>query len=302
VSDGGVTLVEPRRDADGGCRAEVVVAADAAWFAGHFPGEPVLPAVAQISLFDRLFRAAGGDGSLTALDSLRLTAQVRPGDRLAARLAARDDAGRRRAALEPLDGGRAVTSGVLAWSETGDEPAREATRDAVQAADLPGRGAAPATAFPDPAVVLPHQPPARLAERVLELWQGGIRCLGRVPADSAAVVDGEAGVWMALELAAQAAGLLQAATSLQAADLPAAAESPGEPRVGYVVRLRDARFRRPTLPAGAPLTARVELEGSGGPLSLYRARIELDGAVVARGSLATFVPPAFVPPAFVPPA
>jgi predicted hotdog family 3-hydroxylacyl-ACP dehydratase len=118
---------------------------------------------------------------------------------------------------------------------------------------------------------------------VLEIWRDGIRCRGRVPLDHPSVTDGAAGSWMALELAAQAAGLLQAA-----------GERATEPRVGYVVRLRDARFRRPTLPAAAPLLATVELEGSGGPLSLYRASIVVEGddTPLAGAILGTFLPPA----------
>ena len=99
--------------------------------------------------------------------------------------------------------------------------------------------------------------------------------------------DGEAGPWMALELAAQAAGLL--APALQALDPAAPAATP---RIGYLVRIRNARFAVHALPPDVPLLARVTHEGRGGPLTLYTATIEtLDGTPLATTTLGTFLPP-----------
>ena len=80
--------------------------------------------------------------------------------------------------------------------------------------------------------------------------------------------DGTAGPWMALELAAQGAGLFEAVRQQAAAD--------GSPRVGYLVRVRSARFAVPHLAADAPLLARVELEGGSGPLSRWTVTSNAD--------------------------
>ena len=89
---------------------------------------------------------------------------------------------------------------------------------------------------------------------------------------------------MALELAAQGAGLFEAVRQQAAAD--------GSPRVGYLVRVRSARFAVPHLAAGAALLARVDLEGGSGPLSRWTVTIESDtGTPVASATLGTFLPP-----------
>ena len=44
------TIVDSDMDEDGGIQATARVDKDSPWFSGHFPGEPILPGVAQISL------------------------------------------------------------------------------------------------------------------------------------------------------------------------------------------------------------------------------------------------------------
>lgn len=273
MSDG-LELRDLREDADGGWNATVRVAPDSPWFAGHFPGEPVLPAMAQIGLVARLHAETAGPGSPTALPNLRLAGPVLPGDVVTVHLDRTDPTGRAVFRLEKQDD--KVSSGTMAW---GDEP--QPSRSPEEPGDArrhEGRG--PHRHLPSPEL-LPHTPPSRLATGVLEIGDGHVLCRGSIPAANASARGGEAGPWMALELAAQAAGLLQAAG--EGDDV--------EPRVGYIVRIRDARFSRPTLPAETTLLARVDHDGGGGPLSLYRARVELDGAVVCTATLGTYVPP-----------
>lgn len=137
------------------------------------------------------------------------------------------------------------------------------------------------SALPDPASALAHGAEARFVHQVLALGEHDIVCRGRIPQDCPALTRGVAPTWVAIELAAQAAGLL-----------PAAREEPSTvPRVGYLVRVRDARWTRPTVPAEADLIARVERVGGAGPLALFRARIELDGAQIASASLGTYLAP-----------
>lgn len=300
--------------------ADLEVAPDSPWFAGHFPGEPILPAVGQLDLLARVHREAGGSGEMAGVDTLRLTRPVEPGDRLELALALPGDGGASRFTLrrrgEAAEAAPALSDGAVRWlvgsdgAENGtgpEEVPREGSEPVDTAEDVglgertlseAGAGGGSRRELPDldPAALLPHGPPARLAEEVLELGEEQVVCRGRVPAESAAVAAGQAGAWMGLELAAQAAGLLQAAEAL----LPPTGDAGGaaraaEPRIGYIVRLRDARFPRPTVPAGAPLVARVELEGRGGPLSLYRVTVDLEGATprrIASANLGTYVPPA----------
>ena len=107
---------------------------------------------------------------------------------------------------------------------------------------------------PVPPAALAHGERARFVEEIETVGADGdsIVCRGRVPAHSPAVDGGTAGSWTTLELAAQAAALLQAAT----------ARGDGGPVAGYLVRIRRARFERPTVPAEAALVARVEPSSS----------------------------------------
>ena len=68
---------------------DVVVDGDSPLFEGHFPGHPVLPAVAQIDLLAVLLRRIhGASACLTGVDGARFERPVRPGDRLRVRLSA----------------------------------------------------------------------------------------------------------------------------------------------------------------------------------------------------------------------
>lgn len=131
---------------------------------------------------------------------------------------------------------------------------------------------------PDPAGALAHGTAARFVDEVIEVGDGAIVCGGSVPGHSPAVVDGAAGSWATLELAAQAAALLQSATP----------EKEGEAVSGYLVRVRDARFARTTVPADRRLVVRVERAGGAGPLSLFDVRVELDGEEIVTAGLGTF--------------
>lgn len=86
-------------------------------FAGHFPGEPILPGVA---LLDMVLRALGdtlGAGQrVTGLPSVRWRAVVRPGETLRIRIRSRPGG---RLAFEVLSGDTLVSDGSLVV-----EPAR----------------------------------------------------------------------------------------------------------------------------------------------------------------------------------
>ena len=105
---------------------EVVVGAGSRFFAGHFPGRPVLPAVAQLMLVEALLRrACGGGARIVAVDRLRLLQPSGPGDRLTVRLepggsgAAGVGATAGSARFRIERGATHVSEGVLHWSSGG---------------------------------------------------------------------------------------------------------------------------------------------------------------------------------------
>ena len=299
--DGDFRLEELTREGDG-WTATVTVPESSRWFEGHFPGEPILPGVGQVDLVAALARriyreeGAGGSGAeweCGGISNLRLSGQVRPDDRL--RVDLRPEGDRVGFALRATEsasdsssarGGKRVSNGALLAA-----PDPEA---AAPDHESPSEAGAAVTGL-DPTRRLPHGPPSLLALEVIGFDPGtdeeagaadapgpAILCRGRVPAANAAARNGQAGAWMAIELAAQAAGLLQAANRPDG--------GPTSPPIGYLVRVRQAHFTTGHLPVDADLLARAELEGSNGPLSLYRATVGIPGGfALATASLGTFV-------------
>lgn len=97
-----------------GLRAEILVAASGRWFEGHFPGSPVLPAIAHFDLLRRAHRAGGGSGRIASLDRVRLASPVRPGDRL--RLILEPAAGETWRFRILAAGGGPVSDGRVRWA------------------------------------------------------------------------------------------------------------------------------------------------------------------------------------------
>lgn len=76
--------IEDVRQTDASVLFAVVRApADSPWFCGHFPGEPILPGVAQLGMvFEVVSRAGGGKARVQGVSRVRFKQAVRPEDRL----------------------------------------------------------------------------------------------------------------------------------------------------------------------------------------------------------------------------
>lgn len=76
-------LIEIECKAEGGIRAAIQVPGDSHWFDGHFPGEPVLPGLAQISMvFDVIQKASESELGVSSINRVRFKRIVRPDDLL----------------------------------------------------------------------------------------------------------------------------------------------------------------------------------------------------------------------------
>jgi 3-hydroxyacyl-[acyl-carrier-protein] dehydratase len=234
-------------------RFRIEIPAASPLFAGHFPGQPILPGIAHLAIVERALGAP-----LAAVRAFRVRRPVQPGEALDLTLGVPDPAGWTR--FEVRREGTAVAGG------------------AVQT--LPGGGAGPETA-PLPAagelpVLLPHAPPARLVRSVLTASAEEIACAAEIPPDHPLVVAGHAPACLGVEAAAQAAAVLEALARRE--------EDPG-PRIGYLVGIREARFAFPSLPDGRAFRVAARLTGSAPPLSIYE--IDAGGGVTA--TLSTFL-------------
>jgi len=99
-----------------GWRFEVEVPAGSPFFAGHFPGEPILPAIAQLKMLTELYRGvATRRATIGGVEHLRLQNPVLPGVRLEVSLARPDEQGRTAFAIRI--GTRFATRGRLRWVE-----------------------------------------------------------------------------------------------------------------------------------------------------------------------------------------
>jgi 3-hydroxyacyl-[acyl-carrier-protein] dehydratase len=62
-------------------RAETQVPAESSWFSGHFPGDPILPGIAQLGMaFEAACRALGGRYRVTGFSRIKFKKMIRPGD------------------------------------------------------------------------------------------------------------------------------------------------------------------------------------------------------------------------------
>lgn len=137
---------------------------------------------------------------------------------------------------------------------------------------------------PWPAVteLIPHRPPLLMAEEVVELRPDGALCRGRVHPDSPFVTAGAAPSFVALEMAAQCAALLEALDRWRKGGAAA-------PRVGFLVGVRNATFAPEPIPAGRTLTIDLRAVGAAPPLTIYEARVADEGREYFSGSFSTFV-------------
>jgi 3-hydroxyacyl-[acyl-carrier-protein] dehydratase len=95
----------------------VDVSHDASWFQGHFPGHPVLPAVAQLCdvVLAQAREAFPGVGRVRGAPRIKFARVVVPGDRLLLRL--RHDVDRRLVHFELLRGEELCAGGTLRYGD-----------------------------------------------------------------------------------------------------------------------------------------------------------------------------------------
>lgn len=75
------TVISAARDSEGGVLATVSTDAESPWFSGHFPGDPILPGIAQLHMVTECVeRALGKPLLLKNLARVKFKQLIRPGD------------------------------------------------------------------------------------------------------------------------------------------------------------------------------------------------------------------------------
>jgi len=238
------------------------------WFAGHLPGRPILPGVAQLHfIVDAIRRAHTGMGPLAGIRHARLRRLIAPGETLELTSKA-GEGGLIQATLTRA--GTPVTQATLVFG-TLPPPPRASESFLVSGPDVE---AAPLDAL------IPQRPPMRFVTGLVAERPDGLVCAACIPADCALVSGSSAPALAAIEAAAQTAAAWEA---LRRADGAAGA------RIGYIVALRDIALFSETIGAAKPLLASVRLEGAAMPLTRYAAEVAGEGAILMHGTITTYL-------------
>jgi len=249
--------------------ATIAVPSDGAYFEGHFPGRPILPAVALLALvLEALAEEVGRTTSLRAIRFVRLRQPVLPGDRLALTTRAVDGDGVR---IDLRRDGALIANGEVILGEPHSRPA--AVRAETMTFD-------PVAEPPQLDALLPHGPPMRFVTSILGEAADGLSCAARIPAACALVSDGGAPALAGLEAAAQSAAMWEALRRWREAGV-------ATPRAGYLVALRDVLLFADRMPADERFVASARLTEAALPLTHYAVEVTRDGARVLSGTIAT---------------
>lgn len=251
----------------------VEIPADSPFFAGHFPGHPILPGIAHPLLVARAL-SPEAETRVAEIQSLKLRSPVRPDDVLDITGTGPGEDGAVR--FELRRGSELVSQGALRiasphWSGLSAVPIP---------LEQPGT-------HPPLSALIPHQPPARLIREVLDAAAETLTGVAEIPADSPFVTAGRAPSFLGLEAAAQGAAALEA---LNRRNDPGELDDGSGPRIGYLVSLRNARCHTPWLPAECPFRMTIRLSGSAASLSIYEVSLAgEDGAALVQGTISTYI-------------
>ena len=128
--------------------------------------------------------------------------------------------------------------------------------------------------------LLPHTGHALLLTAIVRSETGFLEATGAVPSTHPLAGPDGAPCFLGLELGAQAAAALEALSRSSGDREPIG-------RVGYLVRVRDAKFLAPRLPTDTPLRVTARLEGAMPPLAVHRIEVSLDGVDLLTAVLGT---------------
>ena len=240
----------------------IEIPAGSPYLAGHFPGRPILPGVAQLAFACDALRPAGVRHVVLArfrrlvTPPARLSIQPRTAHAGAVRVDVASELG--------LVSSIEVVPGIP--EPAGDWRVGIASRRASSAVPLEE--------------LLPHRAPMRFVDGIAGEAEDGLSCTARIPEACALVRDGVAPAVVALEAAAQTAAVWEALRSLRSGGAGS--------HMGFLVSARDVELHAATVPAEATLLASVRLVAHAGPLAHYRVEVSHETQPLLRGTIGAY--------------
>ncbi len=77
------SLSNIKRSSSNEILADAIVSGKSPWFSGHFPGEPILPGVAQLGMvFDTIKQACGKNLKISGVKRVKFKQVIRPDDKI----------------------------------------------------------------------------------------------------------------------------------------------------------------------------------------------------------------------------
>ncbi len=262
---------QPPVETETGWTVEAALTGESEYLRGHFPGRPILPAVAQLALLTQVVRESWGrEVSICSIRDLRFRMPLVPEAQIEVRVGA--DKGDAESRFGIFCAGKPVSQGIVSWSS--EEVAVTSDYDRFQGSPPSG-----------PLILLPQEDEARYVHECVSSDESGLDCLARIPDGNPFRTEGQHGTeipaFLALELGAQAAaaheGVMRAASGAEATAVG-----------GYVVRCRQAVFHRTALPADAVFRVRATCDEAAPPLRTYKISVGLDQTALVEGFVSTF--------------
>ena len=243
MPDGFFIPLQPILTPDGvesSCR----VPPDSHWFSGHFPGNPIFPALGMIGLVDEVLRAGGGahaEGGLSGrlYKRIRFRQVVRPGEEIVLSISPQEPGVQGRFRFNILKGPESISEGVV----------------------LAG-GPVPVASVPDPErlrilervdvpieALVPHRDRMRLVEVFEGYDHDGDGITRTRVRETWPLCDGQAvNPHVVIELVAQATAAMAGWDDVKQG------ESVG---FGYIVGIKNAWICTEPIPVGSPLTMKT---------------------------------------------